>query len=96
MAHIMKNAKRWFQEHPRSIVVYHWRFNEMPAASRENMSVPRNARVVGQRVIFSPHQSEMSLKTDDWTDTISPGGLLDIHDGNGRLIMTYGNVHGEG
>ena len=54
-------ARKWFQAHPRNRVVYHWRWDELPPASRENMAGVREARIAGRAVVFEPHRSEMSL-----------------------------------
>ena len=92
---IMKNARDWFKAHPVSKVIYHHRWDAMSAASRGMLALPRTARVSGQRVIFGPHNSELSLKSDTDTSLVTPGGLLDIFDGNGRIIVTYAPVSGE-
>lgn len=85
----LKNAKAWFIAHPTNKVVYHRRWADLPAASRELLSLPRTARVVGQRVIFGPHQSELSLKSDTDTSLATPGGLLNIFGPDGQILVTY-------
>lgn len=47
-------------------------------------------------MIFGPHNSELNLKSDTDTSLVTPGGLLDIFDGNGRIIVTYAPVSNEG
>jgi hypothetical protein len=84
----LKAAKEWFIAHPRSKVVYHRRWNDLPSASREVLETPREAKVIGRRVVFTP-QSELSLMTENGTSSVTPGGLLDIFDGDGRIIVTY-------
>ena len=58
----MQIAKKWFNARSDSIVVDHWRWNELSAASLERLRLPRTHKVIGHRVVFGPHQSELSLK----------------------------------
>lgn len=86
--YMLKSAKEWFTAHPRNRVIYHRRWKELSAASREVLETPREAKVIGRRVVFTP-QSELNLMTENGTSSISPGGLLDIFDGAGQIIVTY-------
>lgn len=56
-----KIIRTWFERNPRSIVSSHWRWNELPASSREALSMPRKTHVYPNRIVFES-QSEFSLK----------------------------------
>ena len=77
-----KLAKQWFLDNPRNRVVFHWRWNELSAASKENMGGARDSKVIGKRVIFGPHQSEMSLD-----------GLVSADISTGNLVIEFGPGH---
>ena len=82
----MKNAKKWFAEHPKSIVVYHWRWNDLPPASRERLSTTRTATLVGHRVMFSDG-SEASLR--DMKSYIGLDNLLTLFNKEDKRIVVY-------
>lgn len=70
-----KLAKQWFAANPRNRVVFHWRWSELPQASKEAMAGARDSRVRGNDVIFSPHVSVLSL-TGIVSADISTGNLV--------------------
>ena len=92
MACTLKNAKAWFLAHPKNKVVYHRFMTELPAARQENLQLPRTTEVTGTRVRFSDG-SELSLFAKNGeTSLTTPGGLLDLFDNSGQIIVTYAPV----
>lgn len=92
MGYTLKNAREWFTAHPKNKVVYHRFMSELPPARRENLSIPRDTSVTGTRVKFSDG-SELSLFAKNGeTSLTTPGGLLDLFDASGMIIVTYAPV----
>jgi hypothetical protein len=78
-------AKKWFDSHPESVVSYHWRWNELPVSSRDMLALPRLAMVQGNRIVFGPHRSELSL-VGLTEATITDTGRLQIRFGTGGTV----------
>lgn len=88
-----KTIREWFRKHPNSVVSYHWRWDQLSPASKENMSSIRTATVHPKRVVFGPHQSEMSLNSNIFGCNVTPDGRLQIYfDGQGGVGVEYKSV----
>jgi hypothetical protein len=63
----IKIAKNWFKSNPKNIVTFHHRADKLSASSCEILfDAPRNASISGHRVVFSPFQSELNLRSMEW------------------------------
>jgi len=63
----LKVAKEWFKSNPTNVVTFHHRKEELSSSSREILfDTPRNASIIGHRVVFSPFQSEINLGSLEW------------------------------
>lgn len=84
-----KIAKDWFKAHPRNVVSFHWRWNELGQPARDRLSTPRLATVASNRILFACRitgQSELSLK--GVTATLSADGELQLFNPE-RHFVTY-------
>lgn len=83
---VAQTIREFFTAHERTVVSFHWRFDRMPAASREAMSLPRTARISHGKVVFGPHQSEIAISSFDHAQV--KDGVLGLSIG-GMLIVAY-------
>jgi len=74
-------ARQWFTAHPSSVVMFHWRQDEI---NMDMMRSPRTAKVIGQRVVFAPHHSTLYL--DGLTSADVSTGNLILEFGRGRAV----------
>ena len=84
-----KIIRAWFERNPRNVVSFHWRWNELPQASKEMMGAPRTATVHPKRIVFGPHQSEMSLANVAGCTVTDDNKLQIYFDGQGGVAVEY-------
>ena len=77
----------------RTIVVYHWRENEMPRDGKERIfGAARDTTLRGTKLVFGPHYSEYGLQKEDRAEV--DGDLLSIFDGTGKKVIAYKKIPG--
>lgn len=83
-----KIIRTWFERNPCSVVSYHWRWDALPASSREALSMPRKTRVHPNRIVFEP-QSEFTLKNVFGCNVTDEGKLQVYLEGQGGVAIEY-------
>jgi hypothetical protein len=84
-----KVIRAWFDRNPRSVVSFHWRWDVLPQSSKEAMATPRMATVYPNRIVFGPHQSEMSLSNVAGCHITDDNRLQIYFDGQGGVAVEY-------
>ena len=79
-------AKKWFKANPKNKVIFHHREKELSASSREVLfDTIRTVNIHGNRAVFSPHQSSLSLPDLEWETMVDE--LIGTH--AGYVIVKY-------
>ncbi len=87
-----KIIRAWFERNPRNVVSFHRRWNELTQASKEMMGAPRTAMVYPNRIMFGPHQSELSLANIAGCNVTDDNKLQIYFDGQGGVAVEYSAV----